>query len=111
MTTSISPTLKHYEFIATLSHRMLHEARQQHWDQLIELGQQYAKAIEHLKTINQPNASERDARRQLLNQILEDDAQIRQLAEPELKRLKHLLGDMKRQETVVNAYCSPSFST
>jgi len=44
----------------------------------------------------------------LLTQILEDDAQIRHLATPELGRLGALLGNMKRQQTVLQAYYSPS---
>ncbi|HJH24286.1 MAG TPA: flagellar protein FliT, partial [Paenalcaligenes hominis] len=63
-----------------------------------------------LKALNELNNAERHARRDLLTKILEDDAEIRLLAEPELRRLGHILGDMKRQQSVVNAYCSPTYS-
>lgn len=110
MTNTPSATLKQYEAIADLSHRMLDEARSQQWGNVIALSQEYLQAVEHLKAINELNNSERHARRNLLTKILEDDAEIRLLAEPELRRLGNILGDMKRQQSVVSAYCSPTYS-
>ena len=89
---------------------MLDEARRQQWGQVIALSQEYVQAVEQLKALNELNNAERHARRDLLTKILEDDAEIRLLAEPELRRLGHILGDMKRQQSVVNAYCSPTYS-
>ncbi len=110
MTINPSNTLQQYEVIADITHRMLDQARSNHWGKVIELSQHYIQAVEHLKDINQMDLSERLARRQLRTRILEDDAEIRQLAMPELRRLGHLLGDIKRQQNVVQAYCSPTFS-
>lgn len=111
MSSTQSATLKQYEVIADLSHRMLDEARSQRWGQVIAISQDYIQAVEHLKQINELNEAERHARRHLLTKILEDDAEIRLLAEPELRRLGHILGDIKRQQSVVNAYCSPTYSS
>ncbi|MEZ2720684.1 flagellar protein FliT [Paenalcaligenes hominis] len=110
MPSSPSVTLQQYQVIADLSHRMLDEARRQQWGQVIALSQEYIQAVEHLKALTELNQAERHARRDLLTKILEDDAEIRLLAEPELRRLGHILGDMKRQQSVVNAYCSPTYS-
>ena len=111
MSSTPSALLQQYEVIADLSQRMLGEARNQRWGQVIALSQEYVQAVELLKEINELNGAERHARRHLLTKILEDDAEIRLLAEPELRRLGHMLGDMKRQQSVVNAYCSPTYSS
>ena len=101
MSSTSSATLNQYKVIADLSQRMLGEARSQHWGQVIALSQEYTQAVELLKQINQLNDSERLARRQLLTKILEDDAEIRLLAAPELRRLGHILGDIKRQRLLL----------
>lgn len=111
MSSTSSAILHQYEVIADLSHRMLDQARHKRWGQVIALSQEYLQAVELLKEINELNDADRHARRHLLTQILEDDAEIRLLAEPELRRLGHLLGDMKRQQSVVSAYCSPTYSS
>lgn len=108
--TTPSSTLQQYETIADIAHRMLSQARDSQWNAVIELSQDYVQAVEHLKTLNELSDAERVARRNLLTRILEDDAQIRLLATPELKRLGHLLGDMTRQKNVVQAYCAPSLN-
>lgn len=105
-----SDTLQQYERIADITGRMLRKARKNHWQDVVELSQDYFQAVEHLKQINTLSYAERTARRDLLTRILQDDAEIRQLATPELQRLGHLLGDTKRQQNVVRAYCAPSFS-
>lgn len=111
MSSSTSSFLQHYKTIADLSRQMLDEARLQHWSRVIDLSHLYVDAVEHLKNVQDLNLSDREARRDLLTRILADDAEIRQLAAPELQRLGHLLGDMRRQHNVVQAYCSPSYST
>lgn len=108
--TSPSDTLQQYELIAQITNRMVNQARTNQWSEVLELSHSYIQAVEHLKRINQLSDSERLARRSLLTRILEDDAEIRQLVQPELKRLGHLLGDIKRQKTVVQAYCAPSLN-
>lgn len=108
--TSPSDTLQQYELIAQITNRMVNQARTNQWSEVLELSHSYIQAVEHLKQINQLSDSERLARRDLLTRILQDDAEIRQLATPELQRLGHLLGDTKRQQNVVRAYCAPSYS-
>lgn len=102
-----SSILRQYEVIAGISSRMLSEARANHWDEVIVLGEQYQAAVESLRSLNQLSDEDRLARRDLLTRILDDDANIRLLAAPELNRLGMLLGNMKRQHTVLQAYCAP----
>lgn len=101
-----SPTLRHYETIAGLSSQMLAKAEAQQWDDVVTLGAQYHDAVERLRALGTLSDADRSARRNLLTQILNDDARIRNLAAPELHRLSHLLGTIKRQQTVLQAYTS-----
>lgn len=105
-----SPVLHQYEVIAGITRRMLVEAHANHWDQVVILGEEYQQAVEALRGIDALSSEDRAARLALLTQILDDDAHIRQLAAPELSRLGALLGDMKRQHTVLQAYCTPSLT-
>lgn len=109
MTLLMSPTpsvLRQYEIIAGISSRMLVEARADNWDMVVTLGEQYQDAVESLRTLATLSDEDRLARKELLTQILEDDANIRMLATPELSRLGMLLGNMKRQQSVLHAYSS-----
>lgn len=81
-------------------------AETQQWDRLVSLGSEYHLAVERLKQLDPLDDDQRTARLELLTRILDDDAQIRQLVAPELDRLSHLLGTIKRQRTVLQAYYS-----
>jgi len=96
--------LQRYELIAGLTGQMLAEARAQHWDAVVSLGERYCDAVEALRDLDELDNSARAARRQLLEKILDDDANIRLLAAPELGRLGVLLGDLRRQRVVMQAY-------
>ena len=96
--------LDHYQAIAQISGRMLAEARANRWDEVFALGEQYHDAVETLRTLDLKSLEAREARKELLNQILNDDANIRRLAMPELERLSNLLGNVKRQHRVLRTY-------
>ncbi|MGB6242133.1 MAG: flagellar protein FliT [Castellaniella sp.] len=81
-------------------------AQLQQWDNLVALGSEYHQAVERLKQLDPLDDDQRAARQELLARILDDDAQIRQLISPELDRLSHLLGTIRRQRTVLQAYYS-----
>ncbi|HUG59237.1 MAG TPA: flagellar protein FliT [Candidimonas sp.] len=96
--------LRQYEIIAGISSRMLEEARTNNWDTVVTLGEEYQDAVESLRAIGNLSDQDREARKELLAKILDDDASIRMLARPELDRLGVLLGNMKRQQTVLQTY-------
>ena len=102
--------LDHYKRIASISAHMLAHAREHHWDTVIELGEQYQQAVESLKTLSPLSQEDREARRELLGQILDNDTSIRHLLAPELERLNALMGNLKRQQNVLQTYSSPIFS-
>ncbi|CAM5790246.1 flagellar protein FliT [Castellaniella caeni] len=98
--------LQHYQAIADISSRMRALAQSQRWDELVELGTHYHQAVERLQKMAPLDDEQKAARRDLLARILDDDAHIRQLVAPELDRLSHLLGTIKRQRTVLETYYS-----
>jgi len=102
--TSQIDILSRYQAIAELSGRMLTEARANRWDAVFALGEQYHAAVEHLRNLNLETLEDREARKSLLTQILDDDANLRRLASPELERLSGLLGNVKRQHRVLRTY-------
>jgi flagellar protein FliT len=106
LSTSHASILEHYQEIADLSGQMLAKARGQEWNELVTLGARYQEAVERLKALDPLDDDQKNARRELLTRILDDDARIRQLIAPELERLSHLLGTFKRQRTVLQAYYS-----
>lgn len=96
--------LNYYQAIAEISGRMLTEARANRWDEVYALSEGYRDAVERLRNLDLKSAQDREARKELLAQILDDDANIRRLATPELERLSSLLGNVKRQHRVLRTY-------
>ena len=105
MSTSTS-ILQQYQAIARISGQMLARAKSDQWDQVVALGQAYQHAVDVLRSMNHIDVGDRAARKRLLIQILDDDANIRKLANPALHRLEGLLGTMRRHQAVLQTYCS-----
>jgi flagellar protein FliT len=106
-----SNVLRLYEAIAEISGQMVLEARARRWDEVVKLGERYQAAVESLRDLEQLQDDDRQARRELLTKILDDDAMIRHLAAPELGRLGALMGNMKRQHAVLQTYCAAAINT
>lgn len=85
---------------------MLAAAKDQRWEDVIDLGADYQDLVEYLKTLEPLDNQQLDLRRDLLNTILENDANIRKLVTPELERLKYLMGSFKKQRNVLQTYYS-----
>lgn len=103
--------IQQYELIACITNKMLTQAKANHWDSVIELGNAYHDAVESLRGFLPQSTEDRHARRKLLTQILDNDASIRRLASPEIDRLGLLIGTMKRQQSVLQTYCGPSLNS
>ncbi|NHC61820.1 flagellar protein FliT [Paenalcaligenes suwonensis] len=104
MNTTAPTLLQQYETIANITSNMLQQAQLNAWDEVLILSERYIEAVDCLRTLDSLSGSDKDTRRELLTRILEDDAQIRHLATPELKRLDQLLGNMKRQQNILQTY-------
>jgi len=104
---SSATMLAQYEQIAEITGSMMEAARQDDWNRVIEFGQQYGKAVEtlpHYDTAIVLTDQERAAKRDLLIRILEYDAITRDLISPQLAWLGSLLGQLKRQRSLLHAY-------
>lgn len=103
----IPASLHQYQVIAEITRRMLSHAQAGQWDSAIELAPQYHSAVEVLRELGTLPRHDLEARRELLTEILENDAAIRRLASPELDRLGLLINNLQRQRSVLQAYYAP----
>ena len=89
-----SPLLNYYQAIEKASQDMLEAARQGNWDQVLKLEGACALLISQLKHgANQARLGDDEAqfKSRIMQRILVNDAEIRQLAEPWLDDLDDLL--------------------
>jgi flagellar protein FliT len=96
-----------YREIVSITTTMLEAARAEDWSSVIHNGQTYCEAVERLRTIGVSAPLDDDERSQkydMLVRILENDANTRDLAMPQLARLSELLGRMKRQQALLKTY-------
>lgn len=107
MNDSAQKRLECYRSIAQISEQLLASSREGDWDAAIALGQTYFQEVEALQTLDRQaplQESERQQLHGLLVNILENDAITRELAIPRLAVLQDLLGRVKRQRAVEQAY-------
>lgn len=86
--------LNYYEAIERASHDMLEAARTGNWDEVIKLEGACAVLISQLKhaaTQRPLEAEEAQLKTRIMQRILVNDAEVRQLAEPWLEQLDELL--------------------
>ena len=89
-----TPLLNYYEAIERASQDMLDAARHGNWDQVLKLEGACAVLIAQLKqsAASSPlGADEAQFKSRIMQRILVNDAEIRQLAEPWLEDLDDLL--------------------
>lgn len=98
-----------YEQMSLLSSRMVEAARANEWDQLIALEQN----VSALRDTLMSNASEEDLapelvsrKRNLIQRILDDDAEVRRHTEPWMEHVRQFLGQGARRRSVMNAYAA-----
>lgn len=85
--------LDFYKAIESKSADMLEAAQQSNWDAVAQCEQACSLLIGQLRTMAQDqglSAQERKEKTRIMQRILQNDAQIRVLAEPWLASLEHL---------------------
>jgi flagellar protein FliT len=90
--------IKLYEEISTLSQRMVDAAQANNWDRLLELESRVAELRNKLIASDASLAlstHEIMHKQGLIQQILEDDAEIRRHTEPWMERVRQFLGSQK----------------
>lgn len=89
-----SPLLNYYEAIERASQDMLDAARSGNWDEVVKLESACALLISQLKSAaahRTLGAEEAQLKSRIMQRILVNDAEIRQLAEPWLEQLDDIL--------------------
>lgn len=98
-----------YEEMSLLSSRMVEAARASDWDNLIELEHGVTSLRNALMAApDDGNAigTDLDRKRNLIQRILEDDAEIRRHTEPWMEHVRQYLGDSTRRRDVEKAYAA-----
>jgi flagellar protein FliT len=94
-----SPLIDYYHAIEKASHDMLEAARRGNWDEVLKLEGACAVLISQLKhsaTQRPLGNDEAQFKSRIMQRILVNDAEIRQLAEPWLDSLDDLLAGRTR---------------
>ena len=97
----------HYRRMASFSQRMLAAATADDWDRVCEVEEECARVIENLSEIGDLSPTDPELRRQkieLMKRVLADDAAIRLLSQPWLKKLDGLMRSTDTQARLGRAY-------
>lgn len=105
--TATTLVVKQYECISDLSDQLLARAHAGKWDDAAALIQEYTLAVQALEALGAPHDTDYATCRTLIGRILQNDARLRELVEPERNRLNLEMGNLKRQTTVLTAYSAP----
>jgi flagellar protein FliT len=104
---SQSEVMHCYEQIATLTERMLMQARNGHWGELPEQEMIYTGMVDRL-TLIEPLESLFEAqvarKYQLLSRIISNQTEISSLLMPQLAHLGKVLKSLEQQESLQKAY-------
>lgn len=98
-----------YEGLSTLTGRMLAAARNGDWDQLVVLELDRSARFERLARdgdVVPDNPAQRLRKATLIQRILDEDIEIRELVEPRRTDLSALIGSTRREARVQHAYRS-----
>lgn len=96
-----------YETVAVITDQMLAAARQGDWDRLVELETRCASHVETLRRGEAPVALTGESRLrkvQIINKILADDREIRNLTEPWMTQLSRMMNSAGTERKLSQAY-------
>ncbi len=96
-----------YETVAIITDQMLAAARKRDWEQMVTLESRVASHIEVLKSGEAPAAltgATRLRKVQIIQKILADDRQIRDITEPWMAELAQLINSAGTERKLSRAY-------
>ncbi|MFV8986071.1 flagella biosynthesis regulatory protein FliT [Serratia fonticola] len=99
--------LSAYQQIHTLSEQMITLAQAGQWDALIEMEISYVQAVEktaQLAGIPEPSSTLQDILRSKLQQILNNETEVKRLMQLRMDELTVLIGQSTRQSAVNSTY-------
>ena len=100
-------TMQTYETLERLSRKMLVAARDAEWNLLVTLEQDSRRLVKALSTDDdgqELDEQHHQRRRQIIRQILADDAEIRDLAAPWMAQAKQFLTSLKAERQLLKSY-------
>lgn len=104
--------VERYRLMADASHRMLDAARDDDWDRVCAVEQECSRLIKDLSTMGDLAPADPALRQQkleLMRRVLADDAEIRLLTQPWLKKLDTMLRSPDNAARLGRVYGSGSF--
>lgn len=96
-----------YETVAVITDQMLTAARSGDWEQLIELESRCAGHVQTLKANETPvplTGATRERKVKIIQKILADDREIRNLTEPWMAHLAELINSTSTERKLNQAY-------
>ena len=96
-----------YESVADMTDKMLAAARKRDWEEMVVLESRVASHVETLKSGEPPAAltGEKRLRKvQIIQKILADDRQIRDITEPWMAELARLMKSSQTERKLTMAY-------
>ena len=105
---SMPAQIEFYEQMSMLSSRMVEAARRNDWERLIDLEQSVAGLREVLLRDDGHHVVPTDSsrKRDLIQRILRDDAEVRRHTEPWMEQVRHLLTGNFHESSVSRRYGS-----
>lgn len=99
-----------YDALSATTGHMLAAARREDWDRLVSLEKDCADLVAQLSVLENDDplpTGIRERKAALLRKVLADDAAIRDITQPYLKRLEAMLGANRSEQRLLNAYGPP----
>ena len=99
-----------YEAILEVTARMLEAARNSEWELLVEREQECRMLVDKLMAAHAGIELDDDARKrksEIIRKVLSDDAAIRDLTQPWMARLQHMMASAGRERQLHAAYGRP----
>ena len=96
-----------YESILAVTAEMLEAARNADWDRLVEREQHCRELVARLMQAREAAPLDDDSRKrkaQIIRKVLADDAQIRDLTQPWMARLQHMMTSTRQERRLNAAY-------
>jgi flagellar protein FliT len=103
--------LSTYDSLSATTACMLAAARSGDWDRLVSLEKDCATLVAKLSALETDAplpAGVRDRKAALIRKVLADDAAIRDITQPYLKRLEAMLGSNRSERRLLRAYGPPA---
>ncbi len=102
--------LRLYRLAAAVTRDILECARKADWDRVVALGQDYETIVQEIRALDLVaplDAQHLAIKHALLVDIVQNDAATRALVVPSLHRLGVLIGNLRRQQSISQAYGQP----